>query len=77
MLEELDGDLNVRTIRVGQKLPSIRGLFRRKLAAVIDYNPAVVFMHLGHNDLVQHAFHNKQPLFSTAVLHQIKEFARA
>jgi lysophospholipase L1-like esterase len=73
-MERLDTRLSVLNIRVGAKLTSIRGVYRRKLGSIRDYQPEVVILHFGHNDLVPHARHNPNPLFLTAVIHQIQEF---
>ena len=73
-MERLDTRLSVLNIRVGAKLSSIRGVYRRKLGSIRDYQPEVVILHFGHNDLVPHARHNPNPLFLTAVIHQIQEF---
>jgi lysophospholipase L1-like esterase len=60
--------------RIGRKLSAIRGLYRRRLRVLQRFQPDVVVMHLGHNDLVAHTSYNPRPLFITAVMHQIMEF---
>ena len=73
-MERCDTRLSVLNIRVGAKLSSIRGVYRRKLGSIRDFLPEIVIFHFGHNDLVPHARHNPNPLFITAVVHQIQEF---
>ena len=67
-------DFIIVTVRVGRKLSAIRGLYRRRLRALQRFQPDIVVMHLGHNDLVAHTSYNPRPLFITAVMHQIMEF---
>ena len=64
------------TLRKGRKIPAIRGLYREKLRSVRRFAPEVVYIHEGHNDLVPHTLHNTRPLFSTSVLHQIRELVQ-
>ena len=73
-MERMDRRLSVLNIRLGQRLSAIRGVYRRKLTSVQDYDPDVVILHMGHNDLVPHAKYNPNPLFMTSVIHQIREF---
>jgi hypothetical protein len=73
-IERMDESLSVLNIRLGRKLPAVRGVYRRKMRSVQEFSPEAVFIHLGHNDLVPHAWHNPSPLFITAVVHQIREF---
>jgi lysophospholipase L1-like esterase len=73
-MEHYDTRLSVLNIRVVAKLSSVRGMYRRKLESIRDFLPDIMIFHLGHNDLVPHARHNPNPLFITAVVHQIQEF---
>ena len=76
IMESLDHGLTVMTLRKGRKIPAIRALYREKLRSVRRFSPEVVYIHMGHNDLVPHTLHNTRPLFSTSVLHQLREMVQ-
>jgi lysophospholipase L1-like esterase len=76
VLEDMDHGLSVMTIWKGRKIPAIRGLYRDKLRSIRRFAPVVVFIHVGHNDLVPHSLHNIRSLFSTVVLHQVQELVQ-
>jgi lysophospholipase L1-like esterase len=76
VLEGMDPGLSVMTIWKGRKIPAIRGLYREKLRSIRRLAPVVVFIHVGHNDLVPHSLHNLRSLFSTVVLHQVQEMVQ-
>jgi lysophospholipase L1-like esterase len=75
-MESLDIGIQVMTVRKGRKIPSIRGLYRDKLRSIRRFRPDVVFIHVGHNDLVPHLQFNPRPLFITSIMHQVRELVQ-
>jgi lysophospholipase L1-like esterase len=73
MMESAREGYSVLTVRYGRKLPEVRGLYRRRLRSLRRFRPEAVVIHLGHNDIVLHSRYNQNPLFSTVVLHQVRE----
>jgi hypothetical protein len=65
--------MNVMSVIEGGQIPSIRGVYRERLQEIVAFEPDVVVLHMGHNDLVVHHYHNTQPLFITAVYHMLME----
>ena len=65
--------MTVRTVMVPGKISEIRGQYREELQELVLFNPEVIVLHMGHNDLVAHWSHNTQPLFITAVFHMLME----
>jgi hypothetical protein len=63
----------VKTVMVGGKMSAIRGSYREQLQEIVVFDPEVIVMHMGHNDLVAHWYHNTQPQFITAVFHTLME----
>jgi lysophospholipase L1-like esterase len=74
ILERKNDGWSVLTLRLGQKVSSIRGLYRRKLPTIRRFRPDGVIFLVGHNDLVMHPVHNLSPRFITAVFHTVLEF---
>jgi lysophospholipase L1-like esterase len=75
-METLEHGLRVMTIRKGRKIPAIRGMYRDKLRSIRRFHPEVVYIHVGHNDLVPHTLLNPRPLFITSILHQVRELVQ-
>jgi lysophospholipase L1-like esterase len=75
-MESIDSGIRVMTVRKGRKIPSIRGLYRDKLRSIRRFRPDVVYIHVGHNDLVPHTLLNPRPLFITSILHQVRELVQ-
>jgi lysophospholipase L1-like esterase len=73
-LRNLDEDIEVQTLSLGQQLPAIRGYYRSELSNIRRKTPDIVVLHMGHNDLSKSERHNPEPLFITAVFHQVLEF---
>jgi lysophospholipase L1-like esterase len=75
-MEAMDRGVRVMTVRKGRKIPAIRGLYRSKLRSIRRFGPEVVYIHVGHNDLVPHTLLNPRPLFITSILHQVRELVQ-
>jgi hypothetical protein len=74
-LKAIRGSLDVFPMVLGRRTSRIRGKYRDELQEVINFDPQLVIMHMGHNDIVPHRIHNPRPLFVTAAFHQMMELA--
>jgi hypothetical protein len=72
MMEGMD----VFPVILGRGIAPIRGLYRELLQEVYYFDPELILMHMGHNDVTTHRVHNTNPLFVTAVFHMLREFAQ-
>jgi hypothetical protein len=51
----------VMTVKIGSVISTIRATYMRCLRSVQLYNPGKIILHLGHNDLQYHQYHNHYP----------------
>ena len=75
VLERKKPGWSVLTLRLGGKIGAICRLYQSKMRGIRSFRPDVILMHLGHNDLVMHEVHNRDPRFITTVLDNIFAFA--
>jgi hypothetical protein len=74
-LVRMRSSLEVYSVIVARRTSTIRGQYREELQHIIHFNPDLILMHMGHNDVVYHSEHNTSPLFITAAFHQQMELA--
>jgi hypothetical protein len=71
----LKESLDVYPVVVARRTSTICGQYREELQDIVHYNPDMILMHMGHNDVVYHPEHNTSLLFITAAFHQQMELA--
>jgi lysophospholipase L1-like esterase len=64
---ELTSSITVYTVFVPLDITTITLHYRSKINIINAYNPDVILIHLGHNDLVYHPIHNVSPSNSSTV----------
>jgi hypothetical protein len=74
-LTDLIESLDVYSVIVPRPTSAIRGQYRAELWDIVQYDPSVIIMHMGHNDVVFHPDYNTSPLFITAAFHLQMELA--
>jgi lysophospholipase L1-like esterase len=75
LLTGLGENIEVYTVVLGRGTSAIRGLYRDRLEEIVYFDPSVVLIHCGHNDISRHILHNTNPLFITAAFHLVMELA--
>jgi hypothetical protein len=67
VLNNLSSSISTLTVLVPRNISLITLEYRSKLQDIFYFQPDVIIIHLGHNDLVRHPVHNLNPSVSTAV----------
>ena len=75
VLNNLSSSISTLTVLVPRNISLITLEYRSKLQDIFYFQPDVIIIHLGHNDLVRHPVHNLHPSVSTAVASSTITFA--
>jgi lysophospholipase L1-like esterase len=75
VLNNLSTSISTFTVLIPRTIDLITLEYRLKLQDIYHFDPDVVIVHLGHNDLVRHPVHNLNPSVSTAVASSTITFA--
>jgi hypothetical protein len=60
-MEKLDKSVTVRTVTVGSTAKFVWMQYLEERDSLIAFRPDEVFLHIGHNNAVWHARHNREP----------------
>jgi hypothetical protein len=63
------------SITVPHQIGSIITKYRQKLPNILQFNPSLAIVHMGHNDIVKHPYLNPFPTHPITVAAQIITFA--
>jgi lysophospholipase L1-like esterase len=61
MIHGLDKDWVVMTVRVSSQTEAVRDRYLQWLAEIRQFGPHRILLHVGHNDLNFHPYHNQDP----------------
>jgi lysophospholipase L1-like esterase len=75
VLSNLSSSISTFTVLLPRNIGLITLEYRSKLQDIYYFDPDVIIVHLGHNDLVRHPVHNLHPSVSTAVASSTITFA--
>jgi lysophospholipase L1-like esterase len=63
-------------ITVPSGLDSIIQSYRYNLHSIINFDPTLIIIHAGHNDIVYHHYHNTQPTYPRLATQNILQFTQ-
>ena len=75
VLNNLSTSISTFTVLIPRTIDLITLEYRSKLQEIYLFNPDVIVVHLGHNDMVRHPIHNLNPSVSTTVASSTITFA--
>jgi lysophospholipase L1-like esterase len=61
VIEGIDKDWEVMTVRVSGQTDDVRAQYVKSLPEIRHFNPETVILHVGHNNLSYHSHHNPDP----------------
>jgi lysophospholipase L1-like esterase len=61
VIHGIDKEWVVMTVRVSSQIGEVRDRYLQRLAEVRQFGPQKILLHVGHNDLNYHPFHNLDP----------------
>jgi lysophospholipase L1-like esterase len=74
-LRELDTNATSLIISKGRRTAEVIQMYRDELFEIVCFDPEVIVIHLGHNDMAEHRIHNVRPPHPLAVTAQLIGFA--
>jgi lysophospholipase L1-like esterase len=63
-------------VTVPSGLANIVNSYRHNLHSIINFDPSLIIIHAGHNDIVYHHYHNTQPTHPLLATQNILQFTQ-
>jgi lysophospholipase L1-like esterase len=74
-IANINNGIKMLTVCKGRQSDEIRELYRARIPNIISFDPQVIILHYGHNDLSYHVRHNQQPSLSRDLASETATFA--